>query len=271
MPDPIRPDSPLGRAKQAAEDGDFDGVQSELPAISEAANGAKASADAGDAAALLKFLEALGVVVGTSLREMVEVLDKIQAAIDLLNAILDLTVGPALKTDTEVTLFPIILPPAELFPLQIELSAEIDKQSRGWVILNNQEEIEKARVSLKTLNGVQLDSVALTCRFTAIGAGQDGLDVGLAYATGDGGGPPAALPVSSSSDAFGFSVEEVFTIIRTGTTKFEFELKPSPGVIKYGLNGANLAVQLEVTGYAMYKGVFVTLVPVVVTDVGVSV
>lgn len=270
MPEVIVENSPLGRAKSAAEAGDLQKLNAELPVIAAGANAVQQAADAKDLTDVLDKLGKLGVQVGKIAEDVVVYVGMTQAAIRLLNAILDLSANAVLGSDTETTAFGIFAN-NEFLPVVIDLSVAIDKQSNGFVILDNSEQIVSASVALSVQNQMFLDSVTLFPKFTAFGIGQDSLDVSLSLRSGDGTGPDKAMFVAESSDTFGVELTRTLAISRSGTSNFAFQLKPAPGVLEYGINGGNVAIMLEVQGMATFKGQSFPINKAVALDMGLSI
>lgn len=270
MPDIFRVDSPLGRAKKAADDGNLPKLNAELPGIAAGANGIKKAADEGSLRDVLDGLDKIGVPVGKIVGDLVVYVGMTQAAIRLINLLLDLTANPFLRSDSKTTTLWMEFNEEEQV-VEVDLTASIDKQSEGFVFLDNVERIVSASVTLKTHHQIRLDSVVLRAKFTALGIGQDSLNPSLALNAGDGTGPDQGVISAESNDAFGVTLSKTLRLKRSGTTNFSFNLNPAPGEIAYGLNGGNAAVTLEVAGTAYYQGVKFDINPVTAVDMGLSI
>ena len=265
------PGSPITRMRDAAVRGDLAALHFQAVAMRGPLQVLKTADDNSDVDKVIDALEKLGISAGRLVADITRYISLAKSAIDLTNALLGFS-NAFLGDDntTTVTAFP---GEAGVAPtlVAIDLSARVRKENKGLVILDNTEAIQEATVGASVQRGPAVQSLILTVTLSAFGFGQDQMTAPLRVVNGSGNGPAAPEPVTQDIDRAGTAIVQRSVFQRFNTSGLSIALTPAPGQIDYGLNGANVALLLEVEGTALTQFGAVGLRPARALALGLSI
>lgn len=273
VPSPLTrftPGSPMARMRDAAERGDLNALHSQVVAARRDLSQLRTATEDADIETLLALLEKLGIAAGF-VADVAGYVALAKASIGLVNGFLGVA-GVFLNNDAQVVAGSLNGDGPVPQLAVVRLSASVSKQSKGLVFLDNVERIDTAEVTFEVLQGPPASLVQLSVVLRAFGIGQDSLTAALAFDEDRSNGDAAPnADVATTIDVAGLEATQISDLQRTRTTRFTVALDPAPGVVEYGINGANVAVVLEATGVATFTAGTVQLPMVRAIDLGISI
>lgn len=264
------PNSPITRMLDAAQRGDLQALQFEVVAMRGPILQLTTASDDVTPEGLLDALVELGIVTGRVAADISQYIALARAGIRLTNAVLGFS-NVFANSDREKTVAVLRGEAGIATLVEIDLTAKLRKENKGFAILDNVEEIREALVGVEVRQGPPVSQLDLIVTLTAFGIGQDEMTAPLKVINGSGDGPPDPVATTNEVDLLGSTIVQRSIFVRTGTEGLSISLEPAPGQIDYGLNGANVGLLLEVEGVATYPFGRVVLQPARALELGLSI
>lgn len=266
----IIPGGFLDRMRDIAMRADLSALRAQTVAMRPMILQLRAASDDTDVEGIIQALEQLGVGVGRLTGDIFAYVRVAQAGIDLINALFGLS-NAFTASDTALSTFVTRLGAGEFQVISTRLTAKVMKEHKGFVIGDNNERIDRARIEFEVTEGPPPSRLILFATLRAFGIGQDAMQAPMQVQVqgSDGTGDPSPAP-RETIDRLGTEINQVRVFERNNVSKLAIDLNGGMGQIDYGLNGANVALVLQVSGLAAYSFGVRPLREVTAFDIGLS-
>jgi hypothetical protein len=171
----------------AATRGEVDALRVQLVAMRADMVQLRAASESPDAETIIRILERIGVEAGRFAADAIAYVPLAIPAINLLNGVLGLA-NVFLNSDSGISSGVLVGEETGVQLAVVSLQADLANESKGFVLLDNVEAIQRADVTFNVEPGPPRTQLFSTVKLRALGIGQDAMTAPLQVTAGDGVG-----------------------------------------------------------------------------------